>query len=393
MIHIDEKSKCCGCEACVQICPLHCISLYCDKEGFRYPQVDLSKCVDCGLCEKSCPVINSEGDDLKLPLKTLACKHPDREMQLRSTSGGVVSLLSEKVIEQGGVVFGAKFNQKWEVVHDFTDTLEGLNAFRGSKYVQSQVGDCYKRVKSFLDEGKQVLFVGTSCQIRGLLLFLRKDYVNLITIDVVCHGVGSPKAWQTYLHQYFSNSKIVSIEHRNKKLGWERFGMRIIYQNSTGKICEKYEDLRRNPYLRGFIHNLFLRPSCNKCPSKSFKSGSDFTCADFWGSKQTYPDLYDKNGMSLLIVNTIHGDTFLGKLNIKTYPVDYSEALKFNPAFEVSAKKHRFKKLFFLLCGRINFRCLVLSMQIVNKLFRIAFVNPTSFFVSLLRSQDKSHQS
>ena len=197
MIDIKEKNNCCGCSACVQICPKQCISMAADNEGFLYPQVNSAICIDCGLCEKVCPVINQSAP--REPLVVYAAKNNNEDIRLKSSSGGIFTLLAEKVIEEGGVVFGAKFDADWNVVHDYTETIEGLAAFRGSKYVQSIIGDNFKTAKQFLNNGRKVLFSGTPCQIAGLKKYLRKEYDNLLTVDVVCHGVPSPMVWRDYL--------------------------------------------------------------------------------------------------------------------------------------------------------------------------------------------------
>ena len=200
MIHILDKHSCCGCAACVQACPKQCISFNEDEQGFRYPLVDESICIDCGLCEKVCPVIHQL--DAKKPLKVYAAQNPNEEIRLKSSSGGIFTMLAESVIDEGGVVFGAQFDKNWEVEHAYTESKEGLAAFRGSKYLQSRTGETYKQTRDFLKAGRSVLYSGTSCQIAGLKKFLRKEYENLITVDVVCHGAPSPLVWRTYLDDF-----------------------------------------------------------------------------------------------------------------------------------------------------------------------------------------------
>lgn len=214
MIKITDKSRCCGCESCRSVCPKKCISMKADKEGFLYPEVDLSQCVDCKLCEKVCPVLHPALLDRKP--KVFAGINNDIKIRLQSSSGGIFTLLAEQILHKGGIVFGACFDEHWNVVHSYTDTIEGLEHFRGSKYVQSYVGDSFVQVKKFLDEGREVLFSGTPCQIAGLKNFLRKPYHNLLTVDVVCHGVPSPKVWQSYLYEsgcnaYHSKNEILLL--------------------------------------------------------------------------------------------------------------------------------------------------------------------------------------
>lgn len=245
MINITRKEDCVGCNACTQICPKDCIVMTEDHQGFLYPKVDLSKCIDCHLCEKVCPVIN-QAQPCK-PLSVYAADNPDMEVKMRSSSGGVFFALAKKVISEGGVVFGARFNEKWEVIHDYTETIEGLKVFQGSKYVQSRIGETFRQTRTFLKAGRKVLFSGTPCQIAGLKLFLRKEYANLISLDVVCHGVPSPLVWREYLayvtrpegasvgkntdfQSSLSNQMpvITGINFRDKRLGWEKFGFTLL---------------------------------------------------------------------------------------------------------------------------------------------------------------------
>lgn len=199
MISILDKKKCCGCSACAQRCPKHCIKMIEDSEGFLYPKVDGDTCIDCGLCERVCPIQNP-GED-RVPLAVYAAKNPNEVIRRQSSSGGIFTILAEQIIDEGGVVFGAAFNDKWEVEHSYVENKEQLVKFRGSKYVQSKIGESYKDAKSFLKEGRRVLFSGTPCQIAALKKYLRKNYENLFTVDFICHGVPSPGVFRTYLQE------------------------------------------------------------------------------------------------------------------------------------------------------------------------------------------------
>ena len=183
MICLQDKKDCCGCSACVQRCPKQCIKMEEDNEGFLYPLVDKNKCIDCGLCEKVCPVINQSEE--RWPLNVYAAKNHDDVIRQTSSSGGVFTLLAYNTIDKGGVVFGASFNKYWEVAHSYAETREGISAFRGSKYVQSIIGDTFKQAEGFLKQGREVLFSGTPCQVAALRIFLRKEYNNLITVDFI----------------------------------------------------------------------------------------------------------------------------------------------------------------------------------------------------------------
>lgn len=180
-------------------CPLQCIDLVTDKEGFLYPQVDVTRCIDCGKCEKVCPELVEAGE--RKATGIYAGVNPDDEVRRASSSGGIFTLLAESVLAENGVVFGARFDKDWNVVHDYTESKEGLGTFRGSKYVQSRNGETFKQAERFLKAGRKVLFSGTPCQIMGLKRYLRREYDNLLTVDFVCHGVPSPLVWRKYVEE------------------------------------------------------------------------------------------------------------------------------------------------------------------------------------------------
>ncbi len=366
MIDIKDKKDCCGCHACATTCAKHCITMQADEEGFLYPVVDKDACTDCGLCEKVCPVINQS--EPRKPLKVYAAKNKNEEIRRQSSSGGIFTLLAEKIINEGGVVFGARFNENWDVIHSWTDTIEGIAAFRGSKYVQSTIGDTYREAKDFLKQGRKVLFSGTPCQIAGLKKYLRKDYDNLLTVDVVCHGVPSPLVWSTYLDETREQLRakrgvgknsvplsmdespvITGISFRDKTNGWKKFGFRLRY--AASKAAENtvsasairedstYEDVTTNPYLVGFVKDLYLRTSCHHCAVREGRSHSDFTIADFWGIQNFYPEFDNDSGVNLVFLNTPKS-LFVYDV-IKPYLSDmvstYEKGLRGNPAIVKSA--------------------------------------------------------
>lgn len=367
MIKIDSKEKCCGCWACVQRCPKHCITMVEDDEGFLYPKVDSSLCIDCSLCEKVCPVIN-QGEP-RIPDVVYAAKNLNEEIRMASSSGGIFTLLAEEVIAKGGVVFGARFNEEWDVVHDYTETIEGLSAFRGSKYVQSRVGKCYSQVEEFLKKGRKVLFSGTPCQIAGLKRFLRKEYDNLLTVDFICHGVPSPGIWREYLKEETTrqcggkntvlshpvlngrDARIESISFRNKRLGWKKYSFALTFSVSDGhgekNTVLLSEPLNKNIFLRGFIADLYLRPSCHACPAKSLKSGSDITIGDYWGIELMLPDFDDDKGVSVVIVNNEKGKYLLKSLKMEYRETSYEDVKKKNPAIDYSACFTQKRNLFY----------------------------------------------
>lgn len=342
MIHISDKHNCCGCHACVSVCAHHSITMQADEEGFLYPVVDKETCTDCGLCEKACPVIN-QGSPRK-PLKVYAAKNNDEEIRKQSSSGGIFTLLAEAVIKDGGIVFGAKFDKEWNVVHDWSDTIEGIAAFRGSKYVQSTIGNTYSEAREFLKQGRKVLFSGTPCQIAGLKKFLRKEYDNLLTVDVVCHGVPSPKVWQRYLKDLNSNnSAITDVCFRSKKRGWKNYSYLIQSQKSV--LFDDYA--YKSDFLQAFSLNLSIRPSCYICPSKNLKSESDITLADCWGIEKIAED--DNAGFSTILLNTDKALLFCQDLDVCSKDIDYSFVVDNNKSISYSAHEPYCRKLFWNL--------------------------------------------
>jgi len=341
MIEIKEKKDCCGCHACMSVCPKRCIVMSSDEEGFLYPKVDTSVCIDCGLCEKVCPVLHQ--GLARVPLKVYAARNRNERILQESSSGGVFTLLAEKVILQGGVVFGVKFDEAWNAVHAWTDTVEGLKAFRGAKYVQSRVGNAYKEAELFLKQGREVLFSGTPCQIAGLKRFLRKDYERLLTVDIVCHGVPSPLVWQSYLASLpVGEERITSISMRDKKKGWKRYRMEIQAGNRflyAGKAVD-------NIYSQGYLADFFLRPSCHACPARKGKSGSDLTIGDFWGIHDYYPSFDDDKGTGIVLVHTQKGMNHYGDLDVYQIGTTYEQGLKDNPCIERSVPLTGFRKVF-----------------------------------------------
>lgn len=350
MIYIDEKDKCCGCEACVQICPKSCVTFCEDDEGFYYPEVDIETCINCHLCEKVCPMLNQR--DAQYPLETYSGRINDDIILRESSSGGIFSLLAEYTIMQGGVVFGARYDECWNVVHDYTDSLEGIKAFRGSKYTQSKIGKSYILAESFLKEGRIVLFTGTSCQILGLKTFLGRGYPNLLAVDIVCHGVPSPKIWQAYLKQLNPQGlKITSVNLRDKSRGWKRYSYMIKAGDTT-----LYDDYAANSvYLKGFMSKTFLRPSCYGCPAKNGSAGSDITLADNWGIWDVNPNEFDDKGMSAILINSEKGKNVVKGLNatFREYPFDVF--IKNNLSYTESATLPKYRKLFWLKFPQMGF--------------------------------------
>lgn len=401
MININEKKDCCGCNACVQICPKHCITMFPDIEGFLYPQVDFDICVGCGLCVEVCPVINQ--NESRLPLAVYAAKNKNEEIRLKSSSGGIFTLLAEKIIKEKGVVFGARFDENWNVIHDYTETIEGLEWFRGSKYVQSVIGNNLKKAKQFLTEGRKVLFSGTPCQIAGLKKYLRKEYENLLAVEVVCHGVPSPKVWRDYIE--YKRAKrgtgknsvssslnelpvVTGISFRDKSNGWKKYGFKISYaafkaaENTVSKSVISNSEItpfNEDLFMKGFLKNLYLRPSCYHCAARQGKSGADISIADYWGVQSIHPELDDDKGTGLVLINTKHGVNYFNSIKdqIDSLISSYDKAIMQNPCIIKSVKQPKQRIIFWSNYHISKIDCIEVVINSMRPVLNVVIVKQT----------------
>ena len=344
MIKIIEKSKCSGCHACFSACPKNCIVMLKDEEGFLYPKVNESDCIDCGLCEKVCPILNNQATNKEMPT-AFAAKNPNEVQRKESSSGGIFSLIANKILSSGGKVFGASFDDDFNVVHVGISNAEGLNKLRGSKYVQSVIGDVFKEVKTELDLGTEVLFSGTPCQVEGLKSYLRKDYSNLFLVDLICHGVPSSNAWQKYLSDLETkyNSKIAKVTFRNKEQSWKRYSICITF-DSGEQLIQKFNE---NNYMKAFLRNFCLRPSCYTCNFKGLSRKSDITLADFWGIESVLPVMDDDKGTSLVLAHTQKGKDLIDEIDATVMQVDPHLAIRENTSAVKSSSYSKYRDKFF----------------------------------------------
>lgn len=351
MIDIRDKEKCCGCTACEQICPKVCISMKEDSEGFLYPFVDSQLCIGCGSCEKVCPVIHPFKPVQELP-QSFACKTHSEDLRLQSSSGGMFTTLASKMIDMRGVVFGAMFKEDWSVVHGYTETMEGLKQFQGSKYVQSDLGNTFQTVRNFLKEGRLVLFSGTPCQVAGLNHFLKKKYENLYTIDIVCHSIPSPLVWKKYLKDKQKDSCIKHVTFRDKSAGWRNYGLTMSNEFQNVEKGTKDENL----YMRGFLENLTVRPSCFACPARNYTSGGDIMLADCWGLDKYHPEIDDNKGMSQALILTEKGQKLFDACHNDIFalriPYEEVEDKDLHLPITASVPPHPYRAYFFANIGR-----------------------------------------
>lgn len=379
MIKIDDKSKCSGCHACYNICPKSAVTMVRDKEGFLYPSVN-DNCVDCGLCEKVCQYINPIVSDSIG--KSYGCYNNNSDVRKVSSSGGIFTLISEYIINKGGVVFGAAFNDSFEVSHTVISNAGDIQRLRGSKYTQSEIGDIYKQVKDCLEGDQYVLFSGTPCQVDGLLHYLNRRYDRLYTQDIVCHGVPSPKVWKMYLEhiEQKNDDKVEKISFRCKDSGWKLYSVAFDFLKKERKSNVYTDDL----FMKAFLKDICLRPSCYNCASKTLKRTSDITLADFWGVDKLLPELFDDKGTSLVFVNSEKGQELFSsvKKSATCREVDINDAVKYNTSAYKSVQMPNKRDKFMRKISAENFD------RVVKKYTQISFKNRVKYKIKRLLNKN-----
>lgn len=305
MPHLADKNKCNGCHACYNTCNIGAIKMQPDDEGFLRPVINHEKCINCGRCEKACPIINPPANN---PYEeSYGAYAKDEAIHKASSSGGVFAVFAKETLKNGGFVCGAAYTPDRTVNHIIIDKEEDLHLLQGSKYVQSTIGDIYSKIKDLLIENKKVLFSGTPCQVAGLVSYLGKDYDNLITLDLICHGVPSPWIWQLHLNEISGGKTVTDSTFRNKTQGIHN--VTLDYYLSDGTVYqEKYEE---SPYIKAFSQNLSVRPSCFECKFKGYKRCSDITIGDYWSAVEYNPNLVQDNGVSSIILHSSKAKDFL----------------------------------------------------------------------------------
>ena len=311
---------CTGCRACEQLCGKKAISMIENEDGFLTAVINQDFCIDCGLCKKRCPQ-NTAVDKLSAK-KVFAARLKDDKILYKSASGGAFAGIAKAWIEEGGVVFGVAYDKDWNAKHICASTLEELEPILSSKYVQADTGQTYKEVKLYLNEGKKVLFSGTGCQIGGLKAFLRKDYANLLTIDLICHGVASPLLFKKYIEWLGSqsDSPILEYDFRDKRNGW---GLGYKYKYKY-KNMYKYKSCTIDPYYLRFLQGHTYRESCFQCHYCKPERAGDITIGDYWGIEKEHPSFFNTKGVSCLLVNTDKGKEAWDKYGELFYTMESS---------------------------------------------------------------------
>lgn len=307
---IGNMCNCTGCTACYSICPQNAIKMQLYSEGFCFPEIDKEKCINCNLCSKVCPV---DKKSKQLQKKSYAVINNNEKERMESSSGGMFSLLANYILEKNGVVFGVKINSSLSSEFAYITEKDKLNEFRGSKYVQADMGNSYKKCKEFLEANRQVLFTGTPCQIAGLKSFLMRDYENLLCIDFVCHGIPSKKLLNKYVdfEESKKGKKITSICFRDKTTGWANYSVKELFEDGSFELVEH----KKHPYMQLYLSNSCYRESCYSCNFKADNTFADITIGDYWGIKNCLSEFYDDKGTSLVIANNDKGLKVISCLN------------------------------------------------------------------------------
>ncbi len=367
MIQINDKSQCTGCTACQQACAHNAIDFFFDAEGHSYPKVDTSKCVDCGLCDKVCPMLNKEripsDNDLE-SLPVYAVYNKTEDVRKRSTSGGVFSLMAEYIISHGGVVYAARFDENFHIIHSRLEDLSELDAFRGSKYAQSEMGDTFRQIRQDL-KIKKVLFVGTPCQVAGLKGFLVKENDNLYTCDFICMGISSPKMWEEYLKEFWKDHKIERIFFKDKRGGWHQWRMLVQYDGNK----EYLQGGMRDPYFHLYLTHLSYRPSCFCCPFRTCNRLSDFTIADCWGIDKCIPLFDDNKGCTTLILQSKKAESVYKEIKHCLYAVSYSitDVQTYNPYIKRQIDPNPDRQCFMDLYSKKGFKIAAIKYKYKEK--------------------------
>ena len=342
-----SADKCCGCYACATFCPKNCIQMVADEDGFLHPICDESTCVNCNRCETVCPLLQSRKINDQPATEAFAVINPNESVRKSSSSGGVFTALAEEVLRRGGIVFGAAFAEDYKSVrHISVEAVDNLEKLRGSKYMQSEIGNAYALAKDYLDSGRMVLFSGTPCQIGGLNAYLGRKYDNLYTQDIICHGVPSSLLWKRYLAELEreASANVACAVFRGKDIGWKKYSVRIDFADGSEYTRVFFED----PFMQAFLADYCLRSSCFECAFKSIERQSDFTLGDYWGIEQELPEMDDDKGTSLVLIHSEKGKKLFDCVThaMTKRCVDAEAAIKHNPSAICSAKRNPAAKKF-----------------------------------------------
>lgn len=370
MLNLEKKNQCSGCTACVQSCPVGCINMEYDCEGFLYPKINQEKCIDCHICEKVCPTINvSNAFD---SMDVYACQIMDERIRAKSTSGGAFTLLATAIIQKGGYVFAAGFDEYMHVIHKCVSRVEDLGEFRGSKYVQSELGTVFSQIKKILETTySDVLFIGTPCQAEGLINFIGEDYRERVyVIDLLCYGVPSPGLYDKWLDsirkRYGEN--IREIYFRDKKYGYAGVNVKMVLE--SGRILEDRWEVKTYP--KSMFSNMALRPICYECPFSGRGKRTDFTVGDLWNVSKYSKEMDDNMGTTQLMVHSFKGAALLERCRrearlIKMFSLSTDALVDYWKISRITKKVPIDRTDFFDNYAKINYE------ELINKFLPLSF--------------------
>ena len=346
MIDRISVEQCTLCGSCYNACPVEAISFKTPYLDFLYPTIDNSRCVGCDRCERSCPILAEKREPESGYPIAFAAKSRDEEVRRKSSSGGVFYELASRVLADGGYVCGAVFDECFHVKHIVSNTQEDLYRMMGSKYAQSDMGMCFRQIKTLLDAGKRVLFTGCPCQVAGLRTYVGKKYLNLILVELICHGIPSDQMLQVYIgmQEKKYGAKLKEMEFRNKAKGWHNSSVRMRFENY--RLYEEAEV--SDTYMKGFFGNIFLKSSCYQCHFRNCTAGSDIVVGDFWGAEVERTDEDDNKGLSAVLVNTEKGFTTLKDCSLMLIPTIEEKIIKYHKNLIQSASKSPLRNEFYV---------------------------------------------
>ena len=344
-MQVENKTNCTGCGACYNICPIGAIIMQNDKYGFYKPAIDKNKCTNCGLCEKICPLDNYKSKNNEP--RAFALTNKNEEVLTKCTSGGAFNAIAKFIFEQNGFVYGVIWDKNIVAVFYRAENIEQLEKMYSSKYVQANTLGTFKQAKKDLENGRLVLYSGTPCQIAGLKSYLKKDYENLFTVDLICHGTPSPLVFEKYKKEFLKkkpNEKIININFRSKINGWGT----IQFINIKTNLKEYIQPCNKDDYSKAFGFHASVNSMCSDCQFNKIPRIADITIGDFWGVDEYDKSLNDKKGLSIILINNKKGQNLLREIeqNCRLQEVPLEVATKRNPNIYSSSKAHKNREKF-----------------------------------------------
>lgn len=371
MIDTVSIKACTLCGACRNACPTDAISYAREHRDFAYPVIDPAKCVGCDRCERVCPVLVPGSRPQEGYPTAYAARTKDEAVRRTSTSGGVFCELASRVLDEGGMVCGAVFDEGFHVRHILSNKREDLARMRGSKYAQSDMGYCYREIKKALGEGVMVLFSGCPCQVAGLRSFLGRDDPRLIMIELVCHGIPSDRLLGAYIamQEKAYGAPLVKLEFRSKDLGWHRSAVKMEFAN--GKVYR--EPIALNAYMNGFLGNCTLKGSCYHCPFRNFSAGGDIILGDLWGAEVSMPHLDDNKGLSAMLVLSGKGQALVERLPLLMEPCELDAVIRNNQSLVRSAEPSSLRESFYASAAERGYAVAIRKHLERGRLFRLKY--------------------